>query len=51
MAKYKSCNYSQTEMIPVSLEDQLVPGTIEFAIHWLIEDRMDMAVFDGVKEN
>ena len=51
MAKYKSCNYSQTEMIPVSLEDQLVPGTIEFAIHWLIEDRMDMAVFDGKYKN
>jgi hypothetical protein len=35
MAKYKSHNYSQTEMLPVSLEDQLMPGTIEFAIHTL----------------
>ena len=35
----------------MSLEDQLVPGTIEFAIHWLIEDRMDMAVFEGKYKN
>ena len=46
MAKHKSYNYSQTEMIPVSLENQLVPGTIEFAMHWLIECSMDIALFE-----
>jgi hypothetical protein len=33
MAKYKSYNYSQTVMLPVSLKDQLAYGTIECAIH------------------
>ena len=42
MAKYKSYDYSQRVMIPVSLEEQLVPGTLEFAIQTLVEDRMDM---------
>ena len=46
MAKYKSYNYSQTVMLPVSLEDQLMPGTIEFAIHTLVEERMDITRFD-----
>lgn len=46
MAKYKSYDYSQEVMIPVSLEDQLMPGTLEFAIHTLVETRMDTAVFD-----
>jgi len=46
MAKYKSYNYSQTVMLPVSLEDQLMPGTIEFAIHTLVEERMDVSRFD-----
>jgi len=49
MAKYKSYDYSQEVMIPVSLEDQLMPGTLEFAIHTLVEtrmDTMDTAVFD-----
>ncbi len=46
MAKYKSYDYSQEVMIPVSLEDQLMPGTLEFAIHTLVKTRMDTAVFD-----
>jgi transposase len=33
-------------MLPVSLEDQLMPGTIEFAIHTLVEERMDVSRFD-----
>jgi transposase len=46
MAKYKTYNYSQQVLLPVSLEDQIMPGTLEFAIHTLIETRMDMSVFD-----
>jgi transposase len=46
MAKYKSYNYSQTVLLPVSLDDQLMPGTIEFAIHTLVEERMDVSRFD-----
>ena len=46
MAKYRPYDYSQRVMIPVSLEDQLIPGTLEFAIHTLVEDRMDISVFE-----
>jgi hypothetical protein len=38
-------------MIPVALEEQLVPGTLEFAIHTLVERRMDMSVFDDNYQN
>lgn len=51
MAKYKSYNYSQTVMLPVSLEDQLADGTIEFAIHTLVEEIMDMKRFDSKFKN
>ena len=51
MAKYKSYDYGQRMMIPVSLEEQLVPGTLEFAIQTLVEDRMDMGVFEDRYEN
>ena len=47
MAKYKRYDYSQKLFIPVSLEDQLMPGTLKFAIHTLIETRMDLSVFYG----
>lgn len=46
MAKYKHYDYSQRLLIPVSLEEQLVPGTLEFAIHTLVENRLDTSVFD-----
>ena len=51
MAKYKHYDYSQSVMLPVCLEDQLIPGTLEFAIHTLVEDRMDMSVFDNRYQN
>jgi transposase len=51
MAKYKTYNYSQEVLIPVSLEDQIMPGTLEFAIHTLMETRMDMSVFDEKYHN
>jgi len=51
MAKFKRYDYCQKVLIPVSLEEQLVPGSLEFAIHTLIETRMDMAVFEGNYKN
>lgn len=46
MARYKPYDYNQLMMIPVSLEEQLVPGTLEYAIHNLIEERIDTQFFD-----
>jgi transposase/IS5 family transposase len=51
MAKYKRYDYSQMVMLPVSLEEQLMPGTLEFAIHTLVETRMDLSCFDDRYEN
>ena len=51
MAKYKKYNYSQNVLLPVSLSDQLAPGTLEFAIQTLVEDRMDMSRFDARFKN
>ena len=51
MAKYKRYDYSQSILVPVSLERQLMPGTLEFAIHTLIETRMDLSVFDSKYNN
>lgn len=51
MARYKGYDYTQTVMIPVSLENQLLPGTLEFAIQVLVERRLDTAVFDSRYKN
>jgi transposase len=51
MAKFKDRDYSQDVLIAVSLEDQLKPGTLEFAIHTLVETRMDTSIFDDRYHN
>jgi len=51
MARYKPYDYSQGVLIPVSLDDQLMPGTLEFAINQLVEKHMDLSIFDGKYKN
>ena len=51
MAKYKHYDYSQDVLIPVSLKEQLMPGTLEFAIHHLLETWIDTSIFDDRYNN
>ena len=51
MAKFKAYDYRQRVFLPVSLEDQLLPGTLEFAIHTLVETRLDTAGFEQKYRN
>lgn len=46
MPRYKSYDYNQMMMVPVSLDQQLMPGTLEYAIHHVIEERVDTSIFD-----
>jgi transposase len=46
MPRFKSYNYNQSMMVPVNLEDQITEGTLEFAIHYLIDHEMDLSIFD-----
>ena len=47
MAKFKIYDYRPRVLLPVSLEDQLMSGTLEFARHTLVEKRFDMSIFEG----
>jgi transposase len=51
MARYKFYNYNQLMMVPVSLEQQLIPGTLEYAIHHIVEQRLDLSLFDDRYSN
>jgi transposase len=46
MAKFKAYDYRQRVFLPVSLDEQLLPGTLEFAIHTLVETRLDTSGFE-----
>ena len=51
MARYKGYDYTQTMLIPVAWENQLLPGTLEFAIQELVERRRDTSIFGGRYKN
>ena len=46
MAKYKPSNENQLVMLPISLQDQLVSGTLEHTISELVDKHVDLSVFD-----
>jgi len=51
MAKYKPSNEDQLVMLPISLQDQLVPGTLEHTISQLVEKHVDLSIFDARYNN
>jgi transposase len=46
MAKFKACNEDQLVMLPISLQDQLVPGTLEHTLSQLVDKHIDLTVLD-----
>jgi hypothetical protein len=51
MPWYKAYEYDQLVMIPISLENQLEPGTLEYTINELVENQLDLSVFEGRYQN
>jgi transposase len=51
MAKFEAYDYRQRVFLPVSLEDQVMPGILEFAIHTLVETRLDTSAFEPKYRN
>ena len=51
MAKYKKYDYNQTVLLPLSLSNQLQEGTLEFYINNIVNDKIDITVFDDKYSN
>lgn len=46
MARYKAYDLNQARMIPLSYADQVVVGSFEHALNEILEEHLDMSVFD-----
>ena len=46
MPKYKAYNYKQSSMVVINFEEQIQPGTFEYTLHHLINDKLDLSIFD-----
>ncbi len=51
MARYKEYDYSQGKFIPIQFNKQILPGTFEHTLHYLIDNEIDMSIFDGRYKN
>ena len=43
MARYKDYNLDQMKMIPVSFEQQILPGSFEYSLSYLIDHELDLS--------
>jgi transposase len=46
MARYKDYDYSQGKFIPIHFDRQMLPGTFEYSLHYLIDNEIDLSIFD-----
>ncbi len=46
MARYKDYDYSQGKFIPIHFDKQILPGTFEYTLHYLIDHEIDLFLFD-----
>jgi transposase len=51
MANYKNDNNEQGIFLSISLDEQIIPGTIEHAIYDIVENHIDTWVFDDKYKN
>jgi transposase len=51
MARYKDYSYDQGKFIPISFDKQIIPGTFEYTLSYLIDNELDLSVFEGRYRN
>src|SRR5205814_143852 len=51
MARFKPYSYDQLKLVPVSFERQILPGTFEATLSRLIDEEIDLSVFQARYRN
>ena len=51
MARYKHYDYNQTKMIPLRFSDQIQPGTFEYTLNHVVDNDLDLSVFESRYRN
>ena len=51
MARYKEYDYRQGKLIPISFDKQILPGTFEYTLNYLIDNELDLSLFDARYRN
>ena len=51
MPRYKRYDYDQAKLLPVAFHKQIQPGTFEFTLSYLIDNKVDLTVFEELYDN
>lgn len=51
MPRYKDYCYAQSKLLPVSFDRQILPGTYEYTLSYLIDHEFDLSVFEARYHN
>ena len=51
MARYKPADYGQGQFIPISFEKQILPGSFEHALNFIVDNKLDFSVLDKIHVN
>jgi transposase len=51
MARYKKYSYDQGKLIPIQFDKQIVPGTFEYTLSYLVDNEIDLSVFEQRYKN
>ena len=43
MARYKPVEYAQGQFISISFEQQILPGTFEHALSYIVDNKLDFS--------
>ena len=51
MARYRDYDYDQMKMLPIAYEKQIIPGSFEHSLSYLIDNELDLITFDDHYRN
>ena len=47
MPRYREYSYEQSLMVPIRLAEQLQSGTFEYTVNYLVDNEIDLTVFEA----
>jgi len=51
MARYKDYNCAQSKLLPINFSEQILPGSFEYTVNYLVDNELDLSVFESRYKN
>ena len=51
MARYKDYNYDQSKLLPINFSEQILPGSFEYTVNYLVDNELDLTIFESRYNN